>query len=777
MKRALKKRVQTELENPPSDDAPVEQTDAVHIRVNQRRMPTTAAMIGLAISMGATSLMVTRQSDQAVAAEALGNQNTVSTTPATDAEVKFTPTKKLESQAVSSVSVPERPAILEPTAISQVPELEAKWQVAASRNRLQASVPVVFTNSPKAAQEQDIAWEKTNRQQSKKLQVPTLSNTDGVAGVQTVSSVSAQPQTADVENAVEPEVNAQLKAQQEFALNRLQEKSNRLRKSLAHWRSQETNDLSQEVATRFAQPTTVAQNIPQVSASIAAIDQPQMTSDASRAKLVSRLKQKVEPQASPTPMLTPAPTSAAVVAPTVAQAAATYDVKPGDTLAAIASNYGTSVSELVKANNLSNPNKLQISQKLSIPVAENRSTATQTPVAITSSAVVSGGSTQISDTSANSVISNNNSVTIPTPVGESQIQSYIESTLNNSAENTNINSPTIPTAVVPYGANGVGGDAPVPKIFTEVQLAQRSTATTAKQVKNNQRLRSLQAEIEKLREKYRSQQAGNTVVPEGYQTNDTPVAVPVSNQNDSAVPISVPRPNGTAVQIPTTGTNTTAIPIPVPRPMTPNYGVKPDKPTYRANRRPANEPINPELLPNQAAVVPSMGGDASQSLGALRGTTVSPQLPPLAAVDRYLPKPIDENTPPPSSSSTAYIWPAKGTLTSGYGWRWGRMHKGIDIANSTGTPIYASADGVVETAGWSKGGYGNLVDIRHPDGSMTRYGHNSKILVQPGQQVHQGQIIAAMGSTGFSTGPHSHFEIHPSGKGAVNPVAFLPGRV
>jgi murein DD-endopeptidase MepM/ murein hydrolase activator NlpD len=104
------------------------------------------------------------------------------------------------------------------------------------------------------------------------------------------------------------------------------------------------------------------------------------------------------------------------------------------------------------------------------------------------------------------------------------------------------------------------------------------------------------------------------------------------------------------------------------------------------------------------------------------------------------------------------------------------MHRGIDIANSTGTPIYAASAGVVEKAGWNSGGYGNVVDIRHPDGSLTRYGHNSRILVQPGQQVQQGQQIAAMGSTGFSTGPHSHFEVHPSGKGAVNPIAFLPNR-
>jgi murein DD-endopeptidase MepM/ murein hydrolase activator NlpD len=143
---------------------------------------------------------------------------------------------------------------------------------------------------------------------------------------------------------------------------------------------------------------------------------------------------------------------------------------------------------------------------------------------------------------------------------------------------------------------------------------------------------------------------------------------------------------------------------------------------------------------------------------------------------------LPPNTTISSTISVKFIWPAKGILVSGYGWRWGRMHKGIDIANSTGTQIYAAADGVVEKAGWNNGGYGNLVDIRHLDGILTRYAHNSKILVQPGQKVRQGEVIALMGSTGFATGPKLHFEIHePIQKpgvdiqdGSVNPIAFLP---
>ena len=126
--------------------------------------------------------------------------------------------------------------------------------------------------------------------------------------------------------------------------------------------------------------------------------------------------------------------------------------------------------------------------------------------------------------------------------------------------------------------------------------------------------------------------------------------------------------------------------------------------------------------------------------------------------------------------SSALIWPAQGTFTSGYGWRWGRMHKGIDIANNVGTPIVAAARGRVSFAGWHEGGYGYFVEITHDDGSRTRYGHNSNLLVREGQLVDQGQVISQMGSTGRSTGPHLHFEVLPPGEGAMNPLQFLPPR-
>ncbi|WP_254940231.1 M23 family metallopeptidase [Cyanobium sp. Morenito 9A2] len=130
----------------------------------------------------------------------------------------------------------------------------------------------------------------------------------------------------------------------------------------------------------------------------------------------------------------------------------------------------------------------------------------------------------------------------------------------------------------------------------------------------------------------------------------------------------------------------------------------------------------------------------------------------------------------PSFSSNGWIWPAQGVFSSGYGWRWGRMHKGIDVANNVGTPILAAKSGRVVVAGWSNGGYGYLVDIVHDDGSLSRYAHNSRLLVSVGDVVPQGAVISLMGSTGNSTGPHLHFEIHPPGQGAINPLQFLPSK-
>lgn len=101
------------------------------------------------------------------------------------------------------------------------------------------------------------------------------------------------------------------------------------------------------------------------------------------------------------------------------------------------------------------------------------------------------------------------------------------------------------------------------------------------------------------------------------------------------------------------------------------------------------------------------------------------------------------------------------------------MHRGVDLPARSGTPVLAAAAGVVRVAGW-RGGYGNLVEVRHRDGSATRYAHLSGILVRPGEAVSQGQPIAQIGSTGRSTGAHLHFEYRVGGV-AVDPLDHLAG--
>ena len=116
--------------------------------------------------------------------------------------------------------------------------------------------------------------------------------------------------------------------------------------------------------------------------------------------------------------------------------------------------------------------------------------------------------------------------------------------------------------------------------------------------------------------------------------------------------------------------------------------------------------------------------------------------------------------------------PASGTFTSGFGPRWGSFHSGIDIANALGTPIYAAMAGTVIDSGPAQG-YGNWIRIRHDDGSITVYGHMQTLAVSVGQRVAAGEYIAGMGSLGFSTGSHLHFEIWPDGANAVDPQAWL----
>ena len=120
------------------------------------------------------------------------------------------------------------------------------------------------------------------------------------------------------------------------------------------------------------------------------------------------------------------------------------------------------------------------------------------------------------------------------------------------------------------------------------------------------------------------------------------------------------------------------------------------------------------------------------------------------------------------TASGRFVWPTQGTITQYFSW----YHPGIDIANSN-IPLDVAADsGNVIFAGWDSSGYGNMVLIDHGNGYKTRYGHLSQVMVISGQTVAKGQTIGRMGSTGHSTGPHTHFEIYLNGV-RVNPLLYL----
>lgn len=194
------------------------------------------------------------------------------------------------------------------------------------------------------------------------------------------------------------------------------------------------------------------------------------------------------------------------------------------------------------------------------------------------------------------------------------------------------------------------------------------------------------------------------------------------------------------------------------------FGVKPDEVLA------LNPAVTPETLQvRQLIFLPEHATPRERvvTLVSRYATGGADEYQPFMAEDRE-----DEHVPA-QERATSYIWPLAGDITSRFGYReGGEFHTGIDIGAPSGTPIVAARAGRVLSAGWD-GGYGKQVTLVHDDGSRTLYAHASDILVTEDQYVQQGEVIAYVGSTGRSTGPHLHFEIVINGA-PEDPLNYLP---
>ena len=524
------------------------------------------------------------------------------------------------------------------------------------------------------------------------------------------------------------------------------------------------------------------------------------------------------------PLVSPNMTGTVVIAPiqmATPSSSVLYTVQPGDTLDAIAKIYGVSVRDLMSANSITDPHYLKANQDLKIPqidansIGESSATVTpgsnstaETPATETATPLVPAqlAATPGSDPATTPIVSvisaltnaeNGESFSVPTVVKTNsipltQVATVGLNTQNNSSGKVQSKytgaygsipvTANSPEAIATSNATDSGLTSAVKELDAQkttttqssVQLASfnRDGVTTDGQADTNAHPANpyadrLRAEIIRLREEYRADR-NNQPEPkvESVSSLVSNAQMPITealdtNKQEPINPEFSPSRYAQAVQHE----------ISTPQSQEWARQSQQQRQLERATSTGAAT-LSPVETSEQNSGQPiiaraPLGADAYDPLSnPSLGRMVSPELPPLPGADTYLPG--------GSIPSKGFIWPAKGILTSGYGWRWGRMHKGIDIAGDIGTPIVAVDAGVVTYAQWNDGGYGYLVEITHDNGSQTLYAHNDKILVQAGQRVTQGQQISEMGSTGFSTGPHLHFEIHPSGQGAVNPMALLP---
>lgn len=710
-----------------------------------RKARTSAAMLGLALSMGASGVLFHRDSE-AVAAEPITAEPAFSASPMPQA-VSSTRHIVREGQTLWQIAQEHQvdisalaainglspdallpvgtalqvPAKAEAEVVAEVPAEPVKPQDDSVGKAVEKLLPERTDDNSslsryeqtderlKTAQDESLA---NLRQSSDELNsalagVRTTSSVDSASSLETLAPSSlraavvipeadtssvvlnqAAPlsETASADEPATPESQHLSNYRDDVALNSVAPPSDQVTVNSA-----ENVETIAEVPVSFRslQDSADVDDLPSVLPQIQ-VDQPLLRASADPSSVAGESIQ-----------VATSSTSAAESQIPGAAAQRSYQIQPGDTLNRIAREYGVTREQLISANNISNPNVILAGATLIIPGNPEEFSVslkeTEAPVEVAASRNVTNLINRSSQVSSEA-----ETTSVSMEVAAIHQQRSVESVSNNSYDSEANDS------ISPYAA----------RLLEEIR-----------------EMRSRQAERAELSV---PEPESASVQDNGQSETGVQIAAIAPAQSDYALPESVVAPAD-----------------------------EPVNPEFERQVRSENSEAENGTTDNQLIAAAPVGSESYAPLAQpVSGQMVSPELPSLPGADEYLPEAI----------SNGYIWPAQGVLTSGYGWRWGRMHKGIDVAAPVGTPIYAAASGVVERSGWNSGGYGNLVDIRHPDGSLTRYAHNSRLLVSAGQRVRQGEQIAEMGSTGYSTGPHVHFEIHLPNQGATNPMAYLPGR-
>jgi murein DD-endopeptidase MepM/ murein hydrolase activator NlpD len=748
--------------------------DIVSSNEGYRRVRHSAAMIGLALSMGATGILIPNGDQKALAnepnldslsftspshqeenvKEIIKEQNkleteTVAFAPEYSSLTKdslnkqeVTPSNKgIESQTVQVTSPPEVLQIASPNLQHEVKDGDTLWQLSQEYKVAPEAIALSNEISPQgtiiAGETLDIPVGDGIVYQAQGTEtIETLSQsygvtTENIKPSQTIQLNQPLPQGESV--TISGNVDTLLRQQQQSALNRLQEEKNELQKELNNSPS-ELKNSPDEIAIISPQPLEVK-----------VIDQTQnqLTDNLNNGSLIQGADSNFNQTDNQTALNIPSSQSQDTTA----------TEKPSTIIPQTA--LLPSTNNPIDFHNFTEPIAIPVPlpglQEQKLPQTQNQAPSRNTnlaaelpqiPIAVEQTIAFAPASPQVYTVRRGDTLDS-----IARNYGISISELMEQNNLSNPhliKTNQQLTVPEQQAQPESLNLNPVAQTVTLPQVtaLNSNQSLPNIPAVTEAENATDNAVGRMTADLNRLREQGQSSTLS--------KTDDTVAFNPVSSFNQ---PIEIPVEPYRAVNPEWQNRNVT--------PSEPS--VQPTQP--RVNTATSVQQNQPEQL---IAAAPIAANSYNPMLQLPVGTTVSPTLPGLQGPDQYLP-----SNP---GRFEGYIWPAKGVLTSGYGPRWGRMHRGIDIAGPIGTPIMAAAPGEVIFAGWNSGGYGNLVKIKHDDGSVTLYAHNNRISVRNGQYVDQGQQIAEMGSTGFSTGPHLHFEVHPSGRGAINPMALLPRR-